>query len=195
MLFYHQGKPVAKQRHRMAGNIAYDPQSKIKNALKFEFAKQHRDQGYLNALQGAIRAKVDVCCQIPKSWSKKRQLESLGRYVITRPDLDNYEKFYFDVLNGIAYKDDSQIVSIFSQKRYSYIEGVEINLTQLGGIMINEHAITYKENVLVDDLNYLVKKANKLGLNNRQVVRVYQQEDEEGTHVYFEVDGLKDDKS
>lgn len=57
--------------------------------------------------------------------------------------------------------------------------------------MINEHAITYKERLSVADVDYLVKKANKLGRNGREVMRVHQDEDADGYHVYFEVTGLK----
>lgn len=57
--------------------------------------------------------------------------------------------------------------------------------------MLNEHAITYQKHLSISDLEYLVKKANRLGRGNRDVVRVYQQEDSEGYHVYFEVTGLE----
>lgn len=57
--------------------------------------------------------------------------------------------------------------------------------------MLNEHAITYNDKISMKDLEYLVKKANRLGLSGRDLVHVYQQEDSEGIHVYFEVTGLK----
>lgn len=56
--------------------------------------------------------------------------------------------------------------------------------------MLNEHAITYVEKISMDKLEYLVKKANKLGKSGREIMRVFQQEDAEGHHVYFEVTGL-----
>lgn len=59
--------------------------------------------------------------------------------------------------------------------------------------MLNEHAITYSEKISMKDLEYLVKKANRLGNSGREIVRVYQQEDSEGHHVYFEVTGLSKD--
>lgn len=55
--------------------------------------------------------------------------------------------------------------------------------------MLNEHAITYNEKISMKDLDYLVKKANRLGKSGREVINVYQQEDAEGFHVYFEVVG------
>jgi hypothetical protein len=60
--------------------------------------------------------------------------------------------------------------------------------------MLNEHAITYTEKISVKDLDYIVRKANRLGRNGREVVRVYQQEDAEGCHVYFEVTGMPCEK-
>lgn len=61
--------------------------------------------------------------------------------------------------------------------------------------MLNEHAVTYVEKISMDKLEYLVKKANRLGKSGREIVRVYQQEDADGFHVYFEVTGLaKDDE-
>ncbi|MFO7745448.1 MAG: hypothetical protein R6V36_08695 [Psychroflexus sp.] len=60
--------------------------------------------------------------------------------------------------------------------------------------MINEHAITYKDKLSCEDLNYLAKKANKLGKLGREIARVFCQEDDEGMHVYFEVEALKEKK-
>lgn len=60
--------------------------------------------------------------------------------------------------------------------------------------MLNEHAVTYTEKLCVKDLEYIVKKANRLGRNGREIVRVYQQEDGDGTHVYFEVTGMPSEK-
>lgn len=56
--------------------------------------------------------------------------------------------------------------------------------------MLNEHAITYQTNLSMSDLDYLIKKANRLGKIGREVMRVYQEEDNEGKHVYFEVTGM-----
>jgi Holliday junction resolvase RusA-like endonuclease len=192
MRFYHSGVPTAKKRHRMGKKGAYDPQYSEKMNLKWAFASQFRQQGCLNALQGPVSLQMIVRCPIPKSWSKKRKRNALGRFVSSKPDLDNYEKMYFDVLNGIAYKDDSQIASIFSQKIYSDKPSIEINLFPLEETMITEHAISYKEKLSMEDLTYLISKANKLGLNNREIFTISQEEDKEGFHVYFKVTGLKE---
>ena len=118
----------------MFRNIAYDPQSKLKNEVKAEFAKQFQSQGGLKPLEGAIYAAVDIRCPIPVSWSKKRKISVLtgtDNFVTSRGDLDNYIKFVFDVLNKIAYDDDSQIVALTAKKTYSGNPGVTIELTEI----------------------------------------------------------------
>lgn len=40
-------------------------------------------------------------------------------YPTKRPDMDNYEKSVLDGMNGVVYKDDSQIVATFHKKRYT----------------------------------------------------------------------------
>ncbi len=57
--------------------------------------------------------------------------------------------------------------------------------------MLHEHAITYQGKLCVGDLDYIVKKANKLGRVGRDVVRVHEESDAEGVHVYFDVTGMK----
>ena len=53
--------------------------------------------------------------------------------------------------------------------------------------MLHEHAITYKDRLSVADLDYLVKKANKLGRSGRNVVNVNEETDKEGTHIFYYV--------
>ena len=57
---------------------------------------------------------------IPKSWPKaKKQAAMIGEIQHTgKPDADNVLKTVGDALNGIVWKDDSQIVSASINKRY-----------------------------------------------------------------------------
>lgn len=192
MKFIHAGDPIAKQRPRFAHGTVFDAQHKIKNKMKIDFLSQFQKQGCLKPLTGPIAAELDISFKIPKSWSKKRKKEVIGKYHTSTPDTDNIIKWYFDILNTIAYKDDSQISSIFAKKTYSAKPFVLITLYPLGDNMVTEHAISYKDKLSVEDLNYLIKKANRLGLSNRSIIRVYQEEDDEGIHVYFSVDSMKE---
>lgn len=60
--------------------------------------------------------------------------------------------------------------------------------------MLHEHAITYKDRLSIADLDYIVKKANKLGKNGRDILRVHEETDAEGTHIYFDVTGLNEQR-
>lgn len=60
--------------------------------------------------------------------------------------------------------------------------------------MLHEHAVTYKDRLTIADLDYIVKKANKLGIVSRQVLRVHEESDAEGTHVYFDVTGMNEQR-
>lgn len=58
--------------------------------------------------------------------------------------------------------------------------------------MITEHAVTYKDNLNLEQLEYIIKKANRLGANSKTVTRVFKDEDAEGIHIYFDVVGYAD---
>jgi len=188
-------EPIAKKRPRFGRNkgkvITYDEQYKDKRSLKWHFASQMRENGFKMLSNEPIEFTVLCYTPIPKSLSKAKKTALRGTYNYRKPDLDNYVKFYADVLNGIAYEDDNLIACICCKKLYSDEPRVEIYIQPLGENMINEHAITVKGEVSVEDLNYLIKKANRLGRHNREVVRVYMQEDDEGRHIYFEAEAMK----
>lgn len=187
--------PIAKARHRhyqRGGRvITFDPQCKDKDGAKWMLESQMRKKGLNSFSDGPLLMSLTNYTPIPQSWSTKRKNASEGLDCISRPDLDNYVKFYGDVLNGIAYDDDKQITRLWSEKLYSSTPRVEITIHPLGGKMINEHAITISGEITFEQLNYIVKKANKLGFQQRQIVRVYCEEDNEGKHIYFEAEGIR----
>ena len=57
--------------------------------------------------------------------------------------------------------------------------------------MLHEHAVTYTDQLSIADLDYLAKKANRLGKAGREVVRVHAETDAEGTHVYYDVTSMR----
>lgn len=71
---------------------------------------------------------------IPKSTSKKRMLQMLEGLIRPgkKPDWDNIGKIVCDALNGIAFQDDSQIVSGTTIKKYSEQPRVEVEIWEEG---------------------------------------------------------------
>lgn len=65
---------------------------------------------------------------IPRSYPKKRVAACLSgsERPIKKPDLDNLAKSVLDALNGVVYKDDSQLVSLHITKVYDHNPGVDI---------------------------------------------------------------------
>jgi Holliday junction resolvase RusA-like endonuclease len=51
-------------------------------------------------------------------------------YPAKKPDIDNVVKSVTDALNGLAYGDDSQIVSLYVHKRYGLVPMVEVEISR-----------------------------------------------------------------
>jgi Holliday junction resolvase RusA-like endonuclease len=71
-------------------------------------------------LDGALAVSFAVGVAVPKSWSKKKQAAAIAGEMrpTGKPDFDNSAKLICDALNGIVWKDDSQITDVAFVKRY-----------------------------------------------------------------------------
>lgn len=80
-----------------------------------------------------LYAVIKIYQGIPKSVSKKKAQDMLNGLTrpTKKPDVDNVLKSIFDGLNGVAYKDDTQIVQVTASKRYADEARVEIELGTL----------------------------------------------------------------
>lgn len=190
------GKPMPKSRPRFkrVGNnvITFDPKKAESRNIKCILMQQMAHNRILRRIDGPISIQMRFHTSIPKTWSQKRRKECFEKPDCRRPDLDNYVKEYLDVMNNLIYNDDNQITELWCEKVFSDEPHVEIFITEIkDGNMIKEHAVTVKGEISLDKLNYLVKKANKLGLIDRQVGRVVMEEDSEGKHYYFEAENMK----
>lgn len=98
------------------------------NAIKNAFLDQCKgldDKEYSDA----IKVKIWAYFKPPKSYSKKKYNELLGKPHLKTPDSDNIAKSVCDALNKVAWKDDSQIYDIQVFKYYDTEDKliVEIN--------------------------------------------------------------------
>jgi len=115
------GKPIAKKRPRFArkGNfvITYNPQQTEEG----RFILNVRQKWKKRPLEDPIRLVLVFEMPIPKSFpaSKKKLMKGGWISHTKKPDLDNLIKFVKDCLNGVVYRDDSQIISINAEKKYS----------------------------------------------------------------------------
>ena len=128
-----EGKIRGKQRPRFntkTGRV-FTPKETItyENWIKSCYIEQCGEY-----LEGAIKASIYVYYKIPKSYTKKRvQAIREGKEMpLKTPDADNCAKIVLDSLNYIAYRDDSQIVSLIVVKRWTEEnERIEFRLDEI----------------------------------------------------------------
>ncbi len=118
------GAPKAQKRHRHTkqGNFVrvYDPSAQDKKDFLLQAMKYAPRVPYT----GVVYVTVWFCLPRPKSHYRTGKFagilkDSAPLWHISKSDLDNNIKLVFDSLNGVFWKDDSQICSLIAQKRYS----------------------------------------------------------------------------
>ena len=128
------GAPKGKGRPRFSrGGHAYTPES----------TRDYEDTVkaiWLNTLgKVTYTADIPLYCiitanfELPKSTSKKQRAEMLSgeKRPIKRPDLDNVAKLVLDSLNGVAFYDDAQIISLYVVKTYKEIASVDVCIGEI----------------------------------------------------------------
>ncbi|WP_100408293.1 RusA family crossover junction endodeoxyribonuclease [Bacillus solitudinis] len=131
--FTIDGEPVAQGRPRFGKGKVYDPEKSrnFKQYVKL-VASQHKPE---KPIEGQIQLMVEIYRSIPKSMPKyKRELiKDMKVRPVTKPDVDNYIKAIKDALNGVIWRDDSQVVTLVVSKWYSENPRVEVNVIELEG--------------------------------------------------------------
>lgn len=124
------GNPKAQKRHRFArqGNYVktYDPSKSDKEDLICQILKYRPEKPF----DCPIKLICMYYMPIPKSYSKRKKLRLSNEMTphIKRPDLDNLDKIFMDILSSIFYNDDSQVFIKESYKYYSDKPRTEITL-------------------------------------------------------------------
>lgn len=113
------GTPVAKGRPRVGRYGTYTP----KKTATYESYVQYcwaAEYGAQPPSEWPLEVNVIFYMPIPKSATKRVRAEITQGIVkhTKKPDLDNMAKAVLDALNGLAYKDDSQIYSLTLYKTY-----------------------------------------------------------------------------
>lgn len=127
------GEPVAKARPRVTrAGITYTPAKTVnyETLVKELFHVAYPDHRPLDV---PVKMLIEAYFTIPASWSKKKKQQALGGAIrpTKRPDWDNLGKLVSDALNGLAYRDDAQIVEATAAKYYSDRPRVEIEITEV----------------------------------------------------------------
>lgn len=134
MMIFIPGTPRGKGRPRFTryGKPYTDTETR-----KYEdtIAEAYRTQGAELIADAPVQVMVEVFFKIPERTSKKRTFEMLRDLILPakKPDLDNVIKAVLDALNGVAYRDDSQVCWLFARKVYGSNEGVRIAVEEMEG--------------------------------------------------------------
>ena len=129
------GEPTAKGRPRFfrAGNFVRTYTPKATMQAENDFKIQSLQYKPIIPYTQEIILSIRVFKKIPKGFSKIKQIAAENRSLrpTTKPDWDNYGKLVCDAMNGIFWKDDSQIVSAWVEKYYSDRPRIEVSMEAL----------------------------------------------------------------
>lgn len=124
------GEPVAKARPRMTrtGHV-YTPSKTHHYEYKISLLGLKAMAGK-SPLEDSLHIDILVIVSVPKSWSEKRKNEALAHkvYPSGKGDLDNFVKSALDGINGVIFKDDSQVCSLGARKIYGDPPGLYIGV-------------------------------------------------------------------
>ena len=119
------GKPQGKARARTFYNskLGKMPSITPENTVLYENLIKHcyletKCEPFLDKVP--LEVEITACFPIPKSATKKdrERIKLMEYYPTKKPDADNIAKVVCDALNGLAYKDDAQVIDLTVHKRF-----------------------------------------------------------------------------
>jgi Holliday junction resolvase RusA-like endonuclease len=132
--FVIPGRIGGKGRHRsviMGGTIrTYTPGKTVNEEATVKWFAYEAMRSF-SLLRGPLGLVVKTTYRPPRSWSMKKQ--RAAHWITGKPDCDNTIKLIGDALNGVVWKDDSQIAYLSMTRNYSLEqnESVDITITEL----------------------------------------------------------------
>ena len=135
IIFDIPGQPVAKGRPRFARRGAFVSTYTPKKTEVYENlvkAAAFTAMAGRSPLVCPVILHVVINLQIPVSWSKRKQAKAaIGEVAATKkPDADNVLKSVKDGVNGVVWRDDSQVIQVMLTKRYSEIPSVAVRIEE-----------------------------------------------------------------
>ena len=133
LIFTVPGQPQGKGRPRIGRIGAHARMFTPAKTVSYEGLIAHAAQQAMAGqpmLTGAVVLTLLLECQMPASWSAKKQRAALAGevYPTTKPDADNVLKAICDGLNGVAWRDDVQVVDVMMRKRYAATPCVRVDI-------------------------------------------------------------------
>ena len=112
-------EPTGKGRPRFTRKgVAYTPEKTRKAEELISFTAKGAMAGR-EPPRGPVAVDIAATFEIPTSWSKARK--AAPGMPTKKPDIDNIAKLVLDALNGVAFHDDAQVVSLTARKDYAQL--------------------------------------------------------------------------
>ena len=129
--FQVEGDPKGKGRPRFSRAGKFTRVYTDKQTLDYEtliksFAAEA--MGSTDPLETPVSVYLYIRHGVPQSYSKKRTEACLSglEQPCKKPDIDNIAKTYLDAMNGVIFKDDTQVIDLHVKKVYSAVAGVDV---------------------------------------------------------------------
>ncbi len=134
--FCIHGEPQGKGRPRFSTVCGHvkprtpDETVLYENLVKTEYRQQ---SGVRFPDDAMLDVRIFAYYSIPKSVSKKKRQAMLDKRIrpTKKPDFDNIGKVICDSLNGIAYRDDAQVVDSMVRKFYGETPKVVVTIEEI----------------------------------------------------------------
>lgn len=127
MWFEVIGKAVGKGRPRfMRNGHTYTPEPTriYEDLVRTMYRQKYKEP----PTEEAVKVCIMVWMTPAKSLSKKQQARELEHPPMKKPDIDNISKIILDALNGVAWNDDKQVVSLEVVKLWGHDERVMVGI-------------------------------------------------------------------
>jgi Holliday junction resolvase RusA-like endonuclease len=134
--FQVEGDPKGKGRPRFTRAGKFTRVYTDKQTLDYEtqikfFAAEA--MGSTDPLETPVSVFLYIRHAVPQSYSKKRTEACLSgsEQPCKKPDIDNIAKTYLDGMNGVVFKDDTQVIDLHVKKVYSAVPGVDVMIMEI----------------------------------------------------------------
>lgn len=132
------GPPQGKARPRVVRaksgiSLTYTPDKTVRYEELTRLRYQAAARGFKFSDDAQVAVLITAWYPIPKSKSKKVKTAMLARQIkpTKKPDCDNVVKIICDALNGIAYRDDAQVVQVQMAKEYAHAPRTDVRLWEI----------------------------------------------------------------
>lgn len=132
--FHLTGQPQGKGRARAfvrGGHVAHYTPEKTRSYESMIRGAAMDAMGDREPMDMAVTVKLRAVFGIPASYSKAKRAAALSGalWPAKKPDLDNITKAWLDGMNGVVFRDDSQVVREEYSKVYGPVAMVVVSVS------------------------------------------------------------------